>query len=195
MILSQLNLNWQPPAVVPKFVDIIVNGMSNRLFHPRVYAQDAMSADKRNLYEENIEKDMLAKGILTQVKDKIGVDGFTMPPEDLPNNDQELQLHMQMEYKPSIEIAEELAISTMFDMNKFHDKKDVFNYDLTTIGIGIMKHTYSYGEGIKIENVDPAETIYSYTEQPDFSDCFYWGEVNSWAYNRIKKNKSKPNSF
>ena len=43
--LSQLNLNWQPPAVVPKFVDIIVNGMSNRLFHPRVYAQDAMSAD------------------------------------------------------------------------------------------------------------------------------------------------------
>jgi len=185
--LSQLNLNWQPPAVVPKFVDIIVNGMSNRLFHPRVYAQDAMSADKRNLYEENIEKDMLAKGILTQVKDKIGVDGFTMPPEDLPNNDQELQLHMQMEYKPSIEIAEELAISTMFDMNKFHDKKDVFNYDVTTIGIGIMKHTYSYGEGVKIENVDPAETIYSYTEEDDFSDCFYWGEVKQIPITELKK--------
>ena len=185
--LSQLNLNWQPPAVVPKFVDIIVNGMSNRLFHPRVYAQDAMSADKRNLYEENIEKDMLAKDVLLQAKKDFGVDGFDMPPEQLPKDDQELQLHMQMEYKPSIEIAEELAISTMFDMNKFHDKKDVFNYDVTTIGIGIMKHTYSYGEGIKIENVDPAETIYSYSEKEDFSDCFYWGEVKQIPITELKK--------
>jgi len=185
--LSQLNLNWQPPAVVPKFVDIIVNGMSNRLFHPRVYAQDAMSAEARNSYQENIEKDMLAKGILTEVKDKVGVDGFTMPAEDLPQNDQELQLHMQMEYKPSIEIAEELAISTMFYMNDFHEKKDVFNYDVTTIGIGIMKHTYSYGEGIKIENVDPAETIYSYSEKDDFSDCFYWGEVKQIPITELKK--------
>jgi hypothetical protein len=185
--LSQLNLNWQPPAVVPKFVDIIVNGMSDRMFTPRAFAEDAMSAEIRNSYQESLEKDMLAKNILMQTKENLGVDGFTTPPDQLPQSDQELQLHMQMEYKPSIEIAEELAISTVFEMNDFHEKKNIFNYDVTTLGIGIIKHNYSYNEGIKIENVDPAETIYSYTEKPDFSDCFYWGEVKKIPITELKK--------
>ena len=185
--LSQLNLNWQPPAVVPKFVDIIVNGMSNRMFTPRAFAEDAMSAEIRNSYQESLEKDMLAKDILSETKEKLGIDGFTTPPDKLPQSEQELQLHMQMEYKPSIEIAEELAISTVFDMNDFHEKKNVFNYDVTTLGIGIIKHSYSYNEGITIENVDPAETIYSYSEQPDFSDCFYWGEVKKIPITELKK--------
>jgi hypothetical protein len=185
--LSQLNLNWQPPAVVPKFVDIIVNGMSDRLFTPRAFAEDAMSADKRDSYQANLEKDMLAKDILTEAKDNLGIDAFTTDSDKLPQSDQELQLHMQMEYKPSIEIAEELAISTIFDMNDYENKKNVFNYDVTTLGIGIMKHTYSYNEGVKIENVDPAETVYSYSEKPDLSDCFYWGEVKQIPLTELKK--------
>ena len=185
--LSQLNLNWQPPAVVPKFVDIIVNGMSNRLFQPRAFAEDAMSSDKRSSYQETLEKDMLAKSVLNQVKDDIGVDGFSTDPGKLPQDTQELQLHMQMEYKPAIEIAEELAISTVFEMNDFHEKRNIFNYDVTTLGIGVMKHSYSYDEGIKLENVDPAELIYSYSESPDFSDCFYWGEVKQVSITELKK--------
>ena len=164
--LSQLNLNWQPPAVVPKFVDIIVNGMSERLFTARAFAEDAMSAEKRNSYQQTLEKDMLAKSLLDQGIKEFGVDAYNINPDKLPQSDQELQLHMQMEYKPSIEIAEELAISTIFDMNDYNHKRDIFNYDVTTLGIGIMKHTYSYNEGVKIENVDPAETVYSYSEKP-----------------------------
>ncbi len=185
--LSQLNLNWQPPAVVPKFVDIVVNGMSSRMFTAKAFAEDAMAADKRNSYQEAIEKDMISKNLLTQAKNELGVDAFNVDPDTLPENDQELELHMQMEYKPSIEIAEELAISTVFDMNDFHEKKDIYNYDVTTIGIGIMKHTYSYNEGIKLENVDPAETIYSYSEKSDLSDCFYWGEVKQIPVTELKK--------
>lgn len=130
---------------------------------------------------------MISKNLLTQAKNELGVDAFNVDPDTLPENDQELELHMQMEYKPSIEIAEELAISTVFDMNDFHEKKDIYNYDVTTIGIGIMKHTYSYNEGIKLENVDPAETIYSYSEKSDLSDCFYWGEVKQIPVTELKK--------
>ena len=185
--LSQLNLNWQPPAVVPKFVDIIVNGMSERLFTARAFAEDAMSAEKRNSYQQTLEKDMLAKSLLDQGIKEFGVDAYNINPDKLPQSDQELQLHMQMEYKPSIEIAEELAISTIFDMNDYNHKRDIFNYDVTTLGIGIMKHTYSYNEGVKIENVDPAETVYSYSEKPDLSDCFYWGEVKQIPLTELKK--------
>lgn len=186
---SSLNLNWQPPAVIPKFVDIIVNGMSSRLFTPKAIAEDATSAEKRNSYQEVIEKDMMARQILEQAKNEFGVDVFNVDQEALPENDQELQLHMQIEYKPSIEIAEELAISTVMEMNNFHEKKDAFNYDVTTLGIGIMKHWYSYNEGIKIENVDPEEVVHSYSEKSDMSDVFYFGEVKTIPITELKKIK------
>lgn len=185
--LSQLNLNWQPPAVVPKFVDIIVNGMSDRQFTPKAFAEDPTSAKKRNSYQESLEKDMLAKKILEQTKEQFGVDAFNNDPETLPVNEQELQLHMQLDYKPGIEIAEEIAISTILEMNDFDQKKDKFNYDVTTLGIGIIKHHYSHTEGIKIENVDPAETVYSSTEEHDGSDIFYWGEVKRVHITELKK--------
>lgn len=184
---SQLNLNWQPPAVVPKFVDIIVNGMSDRLFTPKAFAEDPTSAKKRNTYQESIEKDMLAKQILDQTRDQFGVDVYNNDPKSLPSNDQELQLHMQLDYKPGIEIAAEIAISTVFEMNNFEEVRAQFDYDVTTIGVGIAKHWYSYGEGIKIESVDPAETVHSYTEKRDGSDIFYWGEVKKIHLTELKK--------
>lgn len=185
--LSQLNLDWTPPPIIPKFVDIIVNGMSDRVFTPKAYAEDITSSEQRNSYQETIEKDMMAKDFLLQTREQFGVDAFNVPPEDLPSNDQELQLHMQMEYKPGIEIAEETAISTVLDQNHFHEIRDRFNYDITTLGIGIVKHRYSYNEGIKIEYVDPANVVYSYTEDPNFSDVFYWGEVKQVEVTELKK--------
>ena len=33
--LSYLNLDWTPVPIIPKFVDIVVNGMSDRLFQSK----------------------------------------------------------------------------------------------------------------------------------------------------------------
>ena len=41
--LAYLNLDWKPVPIIPKFVDIVVNGMSDRLFKVKAYAQDALS--------------------------------------------------------------------------------------------------------------------------------------------------------
>ena len=51
--LSYLNLDWTPVPILPKFVDIVVNGMTDRLFKVKAYAQDAMSSKKRNQFQEN----------------------------------------------------------------------------------------------------------------------------------------------
>ena len=117
--LSYLNLDWTPVPIIPKFVDIVVNGMSNRLFKVKAYAQDAMSQAKRNKYQEMLEGQMVAKPILQTIKEKTGVDTFMMDPEKLPETDEELSLYMQLNYKPAIEIAEETAINTMFDENHY----------------------------------------------------------------------------
>lgn len=177
--LSYLNLDWTPVPVIPKFVDIVVNGMNDRLFSVRAYAQDAMSAEKRNEYQDMIEGDMVAKDVLTKMSEQFGIDPFVVDPMELPKDDEELSLHMQLKYKPAIEIAEEEAINTILAENHYQDTRKRLEYDVTTIGLGIVKHEFLPGAGIQVSYVDPANVVYSYTEDPYFKDCFYWGEIKT----------------
>jgi len=175
--LSYLNLDWTPVPIIPKFVDIVVNGMSDRLFTVQAYAQDAMAADNRKSYQNMIEADMVAKDFLLQSKEQFGIDAFNTKAENLPADDQELQLHMQLNYKPGIEIAEEEAINTLLEQNHYADIQKRYNYDITTVGMGWVKHEFLPNSGVKVSYVDPATLVYSYTESPFFEDCFYFGEV------------------
>ena len=177
--LSHLNLDWTPVPIIPKFVDIVVNGMNDRLFKVKATAQDALSAEKRNQFQEIIEGDMIAKPLLKQIQSDFGIDVFQSDEGELPENDQELELYMQMKYKPAIEIAEEEAIDTQFAANHYNDIRKRIDLDITTLGIGIGRHMFLPGDGVKIDYVDPANAVYSYTEDPYLKDCFYWGEIKT----------------
>ena len=185
--LSYLNLDWTPVPILPKFIDIVVNGMSDRLFKVKTYAQDAMSQAKRSKYQDMIEAQMVSKDILETIKDKTGVDAFMMDPEELPETDEELSLYMQLKYKPAIEIAEEEAINTIFDENHYDDIRKRIDYDITVVGIGVAKHEFLQGTGVQISYVDPANIVYSYTEDPFFKDCFYWGEIKTLPIMELMK--------
>ena len=185
--LSYLNLDWTPVPIIPKFVDIVVNGMSDRLFKVKAYAQDAMSQAKRSKYQDMVESQMVSKDILTTIKEKTGVDTFMMDPEQLPETDEELSLYMQLKFKPAIEIAEEEAINTIFDENHYDDLRKRLDYDATVIGIEVAKHEFLQGTGVQISYVDPANIVYSYTEDPFFKDCFYWGEIKTLPIGELMK--------
>jgi len=185
--LSYLNLDWTPVPILPKFVDIVVNGMNDRLFKVKAYAQDAMSQAKRSKYQDMIESQMLAKDLLLKIQGETGVDPFVTNPEELPQTDEELSLYMQLKYKPAIEIAEEEAINTIFDENHYQDTRKRVDYDLAVIGIGIAKHEFLLGSGVEVSYVDPANVVYSYTEDPFFKDCFYWGEIKTLPMTELLK--------
>ncbi len=177
--LSYLNLDWTPVPILPKFVDIVVNGMADRLFKIRSYAQDALSSEYRNRYQERVEAQMVSKDLLLQIQEDFGVDPFTMNPDDVPESDDEMALHMQLNYKPAIEIAEETAINTILDENHYQDTRKRLDYDQMVLGVSVAKHEFRKGEGVVIDYVDPANVVYSYTEDPYFKDCFYWGEIKT----------------
>jgi len=185
--LSYLNLDWTPVPVIPKFVDIVVNGMSNRLFKVKAYAQDAMSQSNRNKYQEMIETQMAGKDVLSIIQKKTGANPFMMDPDELPETDDEMSLYMQLNYKPAIEIAEEEAINTLFDANHYEDLRKRLDYDETVLGIQVAKHEFLPGAGVKISYVDPANIVYSYTEDPYFKDCFYWGEIKTLPLTELYK--------
>ncbi len=177
--LSYLNLDWTPVPIIPKFVDIVVNGMSDRLFKVKAYAQDALSQENRSQYQEMIQGQMVAKQPLLTLQENTGFNPFTMNPDDLPSSDEELSLYMNLNYKPAIEIAEEQAIDTMFSENHYDDIRKRLDYDMMVTGMSVAKHEFLQGSGVKVSYVDPANVVYSYTEDPHFKDCFYWGEIKT----------------
>jgi hypothetical protein len=177
--LSYLNLDWTPVPIIPKFVDIVVNGMSDRLFKVKAYAQDALSQENRSKFQQTIQGQMAAKDALTIVQNRTGFNPFTMNPDDLPESDEELSLYMNLNYKPAIEIAEEEAIDTIFAENHYEDVRKRLDYDIMVTGMGVAKHEFLPGAGVEVSYVDPANIVYSYTEDPHFKDCFYWGEIKT----------------
>jgi hypothetical protein len=185
--LSYLNLDWTPVPILPKFIDIVVNGMSDRLFKVKAYAQDAMSQSNRNKFQEEIEVQAAGRPILEKIQEFTGANPFVVEPDKLPTNDEEMSLFMQMNYKPAIEIAEEEAINTLFDVNKYDDIRKRLDYDATVLGISVAKHEFLQGSGVRVSYVDPANVVYSYTEDPFFKDCFYWGEIKTVPISELYK--------
>ena len=185
--LSYLNLDWKPVPIISKFVDIVVNGLSERLFDVKAYSQDPFGVDKRTRYMESIIRDMETKELTEMVKAEFGVDLFENDPTTLPKNKEELDLHMQLSYKQQVELAEEQAINVLLNGSKYDLTRRRCNYDLTVIGIGAVKNSFSKAEGVKVEYVDPVNLVWSYTESPYFDDLYYVGEVKSVHINEVKK--------
>lgn len=185
---SFLNLDWSPLPVGEKFVDLVVNGMNERLMSVKATSKDITSSRLRDQYQTIIEKDMIAKDFLKKTQQLFGINAFNVESiDDLPTNTEELQLHMQIKYKPGIEIAEEQAISTVFDMNEYHNIKYRNAHDVVTLGEAWQKHRHIPGEGIKIEYVDPQHFIHSFTNDPHYNDVFYYGEPKIVPLTELKK--------
>jgi len=185
--MSYMNLDWKPVPVISKFVDIVANGMNNKNYEIKAYAQDPVSLKKRTAYADAILTDMMAKPFLNNLQGTLGINQFQTDQTQLPENEEELDMHMQLSYKQSVEIAEEEVIDNTLEKNRFDNIKKRFNYDLVTLGIGCAKTSWNPANGVTIDYVDPANLIYSYTEDPHFEDIYYVGEVKPLTIPEIAK--------
>ena len=187
--LSYLNLDWTPVPILSKFVDIVANGISQKTYDVRAYAQDPESLKKRTDYATSLTFDMYAQPQINAAMQDTGINisKSNVPAAELPTTKEELELHMQLSFKQSIEIAEEEAINSVLKNNKYDLTRKRLNYDLTTIGIAAVKTSFNQAEGIVVDYVDPAYMIYSYTEDPNFEDIYYVGEVKAITLSELKK--------
>ena len=185
--LSYLNLDWTPVPIIPKFVDIVVNGIAERLYDIRAYSTDPFGVEKRTEYMERIQKDMKLKEFNDFVIENFGLDMKGSDERQIPGTPEELELHMQIDYKQAVELAEEQAISMLMRGNQYELTKKRFYHDLAVLGIGCVKTSFNTSEGVVIDYVDPANLVYSYSESPYFDDIYYVGEVKSIPINELIK--------
>ena len=175
--LSYLNLDWEPVPVIPKFRDLIVNGIMDRLYDVTATAQDKTSLLKRKYDLAVLKGEMSNKAELQNIQDQTGVGVFENDPNQLPENEDELQVYTQINYKQTAEIAAETAISYVFDSNRFEETRRRATIDICELGKGIVKHSYDPKKGVGIEYVDPADVVHSYSDDPNYGDIYYVGEI------------------
>ena len=185
--LSYLNLDWKPVPIIPKFVDIVVNGIAERTYDIKAYSQDPFGIEKRTEYMESITRDMQTREFNDAAMEKFNIDLYENKKEELPESEEELGLHMQLNYKQAVEIAEEQALNVLFEGNNYELIKKQFYYDLTVLGIGAVKTSFNTSEGVTIDYVDPANLVYSHTDSPYFEDIYYVGEVKTIPVNELAK--------
>ena len=185
--LSYLNLDWTPVPIIPKFVDIVVNGIAERAYDIKAYSQDPYGVAKRTEYMESVLGDMATKEMNDFAAQEFGINLYQNDPEKLPETQEELELHMQLTYKQAVEIAEEQAINVLLEGNNYDLIKKRLYHDITVLGIAAVKTSFTTSEGVVIDYVDPADLVYSYTESPYFDDIYYVGEVKTIPINELAK--------
>ncbi len=186
--LSYLNLDWKPVPIIPKFVDIVVNGIAEKNYDLKAYAQDPIALQNRTNYAFKLLSDMQNQEFITTAQQELGMD-FSQSNEknNLPSNIKELEVYMQLDYKQAVEIAQEEAINNTLAFNKYHLVQKRIVEDIVTIGIGAVKTSFNKSEGVVVDYVDPANLVYSYTNDPNFEDIYYVGEIKSLTLAEIKK--------
>jgi len=185
--LSYLNLDWKPVPIIPKFVDIVVNGIAERTYDIKAYSQDPYGIEKRTEYMESVLGDMRTVELNDFSEQAFGIQLSENDPNTLPESTEELKLHMQLTYKQAVELAEEQALKVLMEGSNYELIKKRFYYDLTVLGIGAVKTTFNTSEGVVVKYVDPADLVYSYTESPYFEDLYYVGEVKKIPVNELAK--------
>jgi len=185
--LSYLNLDWKPVPIIPKFVDIVSNGIASKDYEVNAYAQDPFSQKQRTNYAEGLMQDMLVKDQAMALEQATGMKFLNNAVDQIPESTEELEVHMQLNYKQSVEIAQEEVISNVLAFNKYHLINKRVIDDIVTIGIGAVKTTFNKAEGVVVDYVDPANLIYSFTNDPNFEDVYYVGEIKSLTLAEIKK--------
>ena len=186
--LSYLNLDWKPVAVLSKFVDIVVNGMTDKGYEIKSFATDPFALKERTDFIFNAISDMQSRQEIETLNQLTGQNFFSNKQiKELPATEQELELYMQLDYKQSVEIAEEELIENVLSYNKYDEIKKRLAYDLTVLGISAVKTDFNLANGITVDYVDPANLVYSYTEDPNFEDIYYVGELKSMSLQEVKK--------
>jgi len=186
--LSYLNLDWKPVPILSKFVDIVVNGMTDKGYEIKSYAQDPYAIKERTNFAFNALRDIQHKEQIDQLAQLTGRNFYkSTNPQALPNDPEELELYLQLKYKQSVEIAEEEVINNVLDFNKYEETKKRLAQDLTVLGIGCVKTGFNLSEGITVDYVNPANIVYSYTDDPNFEDIYYVGEVKNMSLSEVKR--------
>jgi len=183
--LKYLNLDWRIINVCEKFCNIVSNGISDEFYKIDVRATDRYTLLNKQKKVMEHRKNMKALPMLKKAKEMLGVDA--MPQGYIPEDEDDLNFHTMIKDRPKIEIAEEKLINIVKSYNDWKNIKEQTDKDLVQVGICGAQVFTDAQNGVSIRYVDPENVIHSYVRKNDFSDCFYYGYIDTITISDIKR--------
>ena len=185
---SLLNLDFTPVPILPKFVRVVVNKILSRDPYPNLEAVDPLSSSEKNEEKQRIKNQVEIREQLKQLKDVTGGLVLDYDPDQLPETIEEAEIFLDTNIKTDAEIAAQIGTNMTLSWNNFSD--GIFRRcvnDIAALGMAVVKRENDPNYGIKLDYVDPANFIHSYTEDPSFEDMTYAGHVKKVTIEELKR--------
>jgi len=184
---SALALDWTYLQIIPKYVKLVVDGFNDEMYSINASGIDKYSQSERDLYRDEMRKNMLSKNFSTLLTEQTGVD--VMPAVEVPETDEELDLLMETGYKQMKEIAIEISTNKVLDINNWQEIGNMIQEDLATIRVGAAKVVLDSESGIAVEYVDPLTMIYSRTTNRyrNGRDRYYFAEIKYYTVSQVAR--------
>lgn len=182
--LSYTSIDWSIVPIIPKFVDVVANGILNQDHNVTVESIDRDSQDEKVQKKRELQAKMLLKDFTEDFSKLSGID-LSKQVEGLPETNEELDLYMDLSYKQAVEISMEEGINYVMSYNDFLEIKKRVVRDLIDLNEGATK-TDIEGDAIKIRYVDPLYLIRSYSNDPTNRDVYHVGEIRYMTIGELK---------
>ncbi|MFK5981453.1 MAG: hypothetical protein QM499_00950 [Flavobacteriaceae bacterium] len=176
-------IDYKTLKIMPVFKAIITNSIDESLFKPRAEAIDITAINEKRDFFKKLDKNFHTQRIASIIGKGIGVN---LTPPNSPRTKEELDVK-KVEYKPLIEIAQELTIENVLKLEKFETVKNKTDEDLFDLGFCVIRHWTDPSSGIKIKYTDPYNFIHNDFEYDDGRDIRYAGVMIQGTIADIEK--------
>lgn len=172
---STLRVNWKYHSEVPRFVNSNVESFSYDKYRISVKGVDIHSQEKKSKFRREKLKAMYMRDDMEQLSQRFGMD-FT-PKGFIPQSKDELNLYMDLEYKPATELATELAIQKVYDFNDWRETLNHMAEDLMLFGKAVARVKQDPQTALSFEYTDPESFIHSRDtgNNRDHRNAYYFG--------------------
>lgn len=163
-------INFQIKNYATKRVNIAVSKIMEKDYDVTVNTTDPISKDIRKNIERRLRLQMQSQKELAVISNILGTN---VADQNIPSDEDELQLLMDMDYRMQEAIHLEMAIPHHLARNRYERIRAHMAFDLFVLGAGCMYAGMDENIRPTIERVNPADLIVPYNENPDFNDIPY----------------------
>jgi len=171
---TYLNFDWAVSTPLPKLVEVFRGQMLNQPYKIQFTPVDSLS-----ITEYDTEKKVkLAEMEIQKQLAPLVEQGVIEKKTDLPEDNDELEIYMQTNFKLAQSIAMETITRAVLEDNDMDYINDKIAKDLIDLKICAVRVCLDENKNIKIEYIDPVDLVTSYVKRADFQDVKHVGVMS-----------------
>jgi hypothetical protein len=171
---TYLNFDWAVSTPLPKLVEVFRGQMLNQPYKIQFTPVDSLS-----ITEYDTEKKVkLAEMEIQKQLAPLVEQGVIEKKTDLPEDNDELEIYMQTNFKLAQSIAMETITKAVLEDNDMDYINDKIAKDLIDLKICAVRVCLDENKNIKIEYIDPVDLVTSYVKRADFQDVKHVGVMS-----------------